>query len=300
MRGQFVGVLTLAAQQILQLAQAAMHAEFAQAVASFEQLIAHVLRELLPQIGQVAVKLEARTHDEFGGGGRSGGAQVGREIGNGEVGLMPDAGNDGNRTRSNGPRDDLFVEGPEVAEGSHRRATEDEDIDELFAIEIFDGGDDFAGRFLALHAHGIDDEVQIRKAAAQDAHYVAHGRAARRGDQADALREHGQRLFARGVEQSFGFEALLQLVEGKLERAESHRLDVLDVNLVFAASLVNADRAADRHVQAVLGTKLQADELLAKADAANLRASVLQREVEMAGLRRMGVRDFSLDLRECR
>ncbi len=71
--------------------------------------------------------------------------------------------------------------------------------------------------------------VQIGKAAAQDAHNVAHGGAAGRGDQADALGQHGQRLFARGIEEAFGVQALFQLLEGQLQRAEADRLDVLDV-----------------------------------------------------------------------
>ncbi len=52
---------------------------------------------------------------------------------------------------------------------------------------------------------------------------------------------------------------------------------------------------AHRDVQAVFGAKLQARQLRAKADAANLRVSVLEREVQMAGLRRMGVGNFALD-----
>ena len=108
-------------------------------------------------------------------------------------------------------------------------------------------------------------------------------------------RQHGKRLLARGIEQALGFQALLQLLEGELQRAETDRLDVLDVNLVLAARFVDADGAAHGDVQAVLGAKLQAHELIAEADAANLRAGVLEREVEMAGLRGVGVGDFALD-----
>ena len=87
----------------------------------------------------------------------------------------------------------------------------------------------------------------------------------------------------------------LQLLEGELQRAEADRLDVGDVNLIFAARFVDAERAAHRDVQSVLGAELQAAHLIAKADAANLRARVLQREIKMPGLRRVVVRDFAFD-----
>src|SRR2546430_3333537 len=48
-------------------------------------------------------------------------------------------------------------------------------------------------------------------------------------------------------------------------------------------------------MQAVFGTKFQPGELCAKADATNLRVIVLEREVEMARLRGVGVGDFSFD-----
>src|SRR2546429_5950429 len=40
-----------------------------------------------------------------------------------------------------------------------------------------------------------------------------------------------------------GFEALLQLLESELQRALPHQFDFLDVNLIFAALLVDTDGA---------------------------------------------------------
>jgi hypothetical protein len=114
----------------------------------------------------------------------------------------------------------------------------------LPAIEELHGAHDFRGGAVALDAHGIDGEVHVAKAAKQDAHHIADGGAARRSDQADAAGEKWQRLFAVGGEQAFGLKALLELLEGQLQSAEADRLDVLDVNLVFAARFVNADGAA--------------------------------------------------------
>ena len=133
------------------------------------------------------------------------------------------------------------------------------------------------------------------KAPLQNLHDIAHGGAARRGDQTHALRKHGKRFFSLGVEQALGLEALFQLLEGKLQGAQADRLDVLDVKLIFAARFVDADGAAHGDVQAVFGAKLEARKLGAKADAANLRAIILEREVKMAGLRGVRVGDFALD-----
>jgi hypothetical protein len=81
------------------------------------------------------------------------------------------------------------------------------------------GANDFRGGAIALDAHGVDGEVHIAEAAAQDAHHIADGSAARRSDQADAAGEKRQRLLAIRGEKAFGFEALLELLEGELQRA---------------------------------------------------------------------------------
>ena len=107
--------------------------------------------------------------------------------------------------------------------------------------------------------------------------------------------KHGKRLLARGIEEALGVQALFQLIEGELQRAEADRLDVLDIKLIFAAGFVDADGAAHGDVQAVLGTEFQAGKLGAETDAANLRAIILEREIEMAGLGGVRVGHFALD-----
>ena len=117
----------------------------------------------------------------------------------------------------------------------------------------------------------------------------------RRGDKADALGKHGKRFLARGIEEALGVQALFQLIEGELQRAEADRLDVFDIKLIFAAGFVDADGAAHGDVQAVLGTEFQAGKLGAETDAANLRAIILEREIEMAGLGGVRIGHFALD-----
>ena len=163
------------------------------------------------------------------------------------------------------------------------------------AIEIAQARDDFTGRSFALHFYGIELHVNIREAALEDAENVSNRRAGGRGDDADAARQDRQRLFARFVEEALFLQLLFKLLEGELERAESDRLDVRDVNLIFAAQFVDAERAAHGDVQAVLGAELQGASLVAETDAANLRARIFQGEVEMSRLRRAVIRDFAFD-----
>ena len=90
-------------------------------------------------------------------------------------------------------------------------------------------------------------------------------------------------------------ELLFELLEGELQRAKADRLDVAHVNLILAAQFVHAKRAAQRDVQAVVGTELQQPRLVAETDAANLRARIFQGEIKMAGLRRTEIGDFAFD-----
>ena len=62
------------------------------------------------------IEFLARANDNFGGGRRRGRAEVGDEIGDGEVDLMAHAADHRNLTCGDGAGDNFFVEGPEVFE----------------------------------------------------------------------------------------------------------------------------------------------------------------------------------------
>src|SRR6266404_3931122 len=188
----------------------------------------------------------------------------------------------------------FFVEGPEIFERA-AAARDDQHVYDFAAIEELNGANDLRGGAVALDAHGIKGQVHIAEASAQDAHHVSDGRAAWRGDEADAAGEKRQRLLAVGIEEAFGFEAAFELLEGELESAEADRLDVLDVNLVFASGFVDADGAAHGDVQAVFGTKLHGAKLIFETDALYLRAFIFQGAIDVAGLGFMAVGDFAGD-----
>src|SRR5258707_643190 len=137
--------------------------------------------------------------------------------------------------------------------------------------------------------------MDIGKAAREDAHDVSDGRASWRSDEADAAGKKRERFFSPGVEEAFRFETFFQLVEGELQRALPHEIDFLDVNLIFAALLVDADAAAHGDLQTVFGAELDAALLLLEVHAADLGAVVFQSEIDVARLGFAAVGDFALD-----
>ena len=64
--------------------------------------------------------------DEFGGGGGGGSAEVGDEVGDGEVGLVADGGDDGELGGGDGAGEGLVVEAGEVFDGAAAAGDEDE------------------------------------------------------------------------------------------------------------------------------------------------------------------------------
>ena len=137
--------------------------------------------------------------------------------------------------------------------------------------------------------------MRVRVAAAEHLDDVANRRAVERGDDADLAGQRRQRPFARRVEQPFVLQPLLQLIERELQRAEPVRLEMLADQLVLALRLVHRDAAARDDAQAVGRLELQIAERGPEDDAAHLRAGVLQREVEMAGVPDAAVRELALD-----
>src|SRR5260370_23018772 len=139
------------------------------------------------------MEFAASLHDELGGGGGRGSAHVGDEIGDGEIGFVADTGDYGYFRSEDGGGDFFFIESPEIFERA-TAAGEDQNVDHAPAIEELHGTHDFRGCALALHAHGIDGEMHMPKAPAQDAHHVADGGAAWVRDQPDAARLKRQPL----------------------------------------------------------------------------------------------------------
>src|SRR6185437_5062530 len=255
-----------------------MRLKVANTVAALREQVAHLLDQIALMIGDVPVEFLSRSDHDFRRGGRSGRAQIGHKIRDGEIGFVSYAGDYRHSRSGNRASDNLFVEGPKVFERA-AAAGENHHVGGFRAIEIAQARDDLAGRSFALHFYRIELDVNIREAALEDAENISNRGARRRTHDADAARQDGQRLFARVVEEAFFLQLLFELFEGELQRPEANRLDVRDINLVFAAHFVDAERAANGDVQAIFGAKLQCAGLVSKAHAANLRGGIFQSEI---------------------
>ena len=132
-------------------------------------------------------------------------------------------------------------------------------------------------------------------AAIDDVEEVADDSAGGRGDDADAVRECGERLFAGGIEEAARFEALFELLEGDLQRAGADGLEEFGNQLHLAALLVDGNLAAEQDVQAISGAEAQERRLFAEEHHGKLGVAVFEREVDVAGGRGAEVGDFAFD-----
>ena len=96
-----------------------------------------------------------------------------------------------------------------------------------------------------------------------------------------------------GIEQPFGGQLGLQLLEGDLQRTGAFGLEVLGLELQVAALVVDRHPAAGDDLQPVLGTEAQQPRLRAPHHHAQLGRTVFQGEVQVAGSGGTVVRDFA-------
>ena len=132
-------------------------------------------------------------------------------------------------------------------------------------------------------------------AAGDDGEEVADDCAGGRGDDADGAGKGGQGALASGVEEAFGFEALLELLEGELEGASADGFHGFGDELHLAALLVDADAAADEDVEAVFRAEAEKHGLAAEEDDGELGVGVFEGEVDVAGGSGAVVGDFAFD-----
>jgi|SRR5213593_3890934 len=198
-RSHLIGALTLLAEKIERAAEARARGKLVDAAGQFQQAVTDQAGEGFAQVGDMLIEFTAGLDDKLGGGGRSGGADIGDKIRDGEIGFVADAGDDGNFGGSDGARHGFFVEGPQIFHGA-ATAREDENVNEFLLIEEFQGFDDFFGGAFALDAHGIENEMNILETAAKNADDVADRGALWGSDEADAAGQKRQRFLARRVE----------------------------------------------------------------------------------------------------
>ena len=239
---------------------------------------------------QIRQQFGAHRHRHFGGRRRRRRAPVGGKIDQRDVGLVADRGNQRDHAGGRRAHHDLLVERPQVLE----RTAAARDDDQIRArqrpafrqrVEAFDRVGDFAGRGLALHAHRPDQHA-ARKAVGQPMQNVADDRAGRRRHDADHLGQERNELLARLVEQAFGGELLLALLQQLHQRADAGGLQAVDHDLVFRRAREGGELAGDDDVEALFGLDPHAAVDALPDHAFQHGAVVLQPEVAMPGGRR--------------
>ena len=172
-----------------------------------------------------------------------GGAQIGGEIGDGDVGFVANAGHQRNQAVKDRPRYDFRVERLQIFQRTAAAHHEHH-----VAIPALSRQPDRAGnafrRVVALYRHGIEQDRHAGTAAAQGSQHVAERRAGRGGDDADPVREAGQGPLAFRRKQPFPFQLQTQFIVSSTQRSGAGFLDVFDDDLKIAARFVQADPAA--------------------------------------------------------
>ena len=115
------------------------------------------------------------------------------------------------------------------------------------------------GGAVALHAYRPHQHA-AREAVGEPMQNVANDRAGRRGDDPDHVGQERQQLLARRIEQAFGGELLLALLDQRHQRAEPGRLERLDHDLVFGLARIGGQPPGDDDLEPFLGLMLDAAE----------------------------------------
>ena len=111
---------------------------------------------------------------------------------------------------------------------------------------------------------------------------VADDGAGRRGDDADQFRQERQLLLSRCVEQAFGGEFLLALLDQRHQCTEPGRLQCLDNDLVFRLSGIGRQSPGNEDFEPFLGLETHASESGLPDHRLNLGACIFQRKITVS------------------
>ncbi len=207
-------------------------------------------------------------------------AVIGHEVGDREVGFMPDARDYGQARARYGPRHALLVEGPQVLQRA-TAARHQNDLRLAMRIQCVDGGGHLLRGSLSLNQRGRHNDLDQGTPHAQHAHDVAQRSARRRGHHAHDGRAGWDRPLARLVKQAFGFKARFELFEAQVKQADARVFDGIDVQLVVAARLIEAQPSVGYHCHAIAQWGHRGV-LRAKEHALELSCLIFEREIAMA------------------
>ena len=124
--GKIVEALGLAVEKRGHAGLGAADGETGEALVGLKELEAAGAFETVGLVGEMLGDFVLGLGDELGGGGGRGGAEVGGEVGDGEVGLVADGGDDGELGGDDGAGDAFGVEGGEIFKRASAPGEDDE------------------------------------------------------------------------------------------------------------------------------------------------------------------------------
>jgi len=146
-----------------------------------------------------------------------------------------------------------------------------------------------------LYATRSQNDLQTWMASFDDVQDVANGCAGWRGDQTDALRKLWQWPFSLCGKQTFRGKFLFELLKGDLERTDALHFHCAHDELVLPTRLINRHVSLQQDFLPVNKQFAVRNAFPTKKHASQLRASVLEREVNVPGILGAKVCDFSRD-----
>lgn len=294
---QFVGTLDLLLEAALGVLELKTAGEGVVLLPAFAEDVLDALGEAGLLLGEEVEDGGLRRAGEFSGSSGCGGAEICGKVGQGDVGFVADAADDGDAALADGADEVGVVEAPEVFEAA-AAADEEEGVAFVSAVGGGDLRDEFGCGGFALDGAGVEDDGDGGVAAGEGGEGVVDGGACGRGDDADGARERGDGAFAGGVEVAFAGEAGLQFEVGAFEVAAAKRFELVDDELVVAAGFVEREAAVGAHGEAVVEVALGDFQAVAAAfekGAGDLGLRVFEAEVKMAGGGAREVGDFAFD-----
>jgi len=243
---------------------------------------------------RVAAQRGAVRHCQRSGCGRRRGAHVGDEIAYGEVGLVSDAADDRDARFEHRAGEDLFVEGPQVLDRA-ATAAHDQDIDFGVRIRGRNRRGDLLGGAGALYRRRVQNDRKTGETARQRGQDVAQCGSYGRCDDTQRQRKGRDRSLTFGRKPARCFKPCFQPGETLVQRTEPRKSHRLDIELEFAARLV--DRRGRPHLDRRAITEHDVEQLglVPEKDAANLSLLVFEHEIAMPGRRSGESGDFPTD-----
>ena len=216
------------------------------------------------------------------------------KIGDGNVDLVADGADDGNRAAVNGVGHDFFVERPKVLQGTAATG-EDQYVAFPPLVGDVEGPRDGRRRFRPLHRDRIDQHRDAGEAPLQYREDIPDGGAAGGGNDPDPVRYYRERFFVGGVEKPLVRQFFLQYLEGPAQGAFARLLQMLDDELEVPPGKIEAGAGMGQDLHAVFRREGQPHPLHPKQGAPNLTVFVLEGEIDMPGARARQVGDLSPD-----